>query len=351
MQIRATTMPNTARPASRRTNRGGFTLIELLVVVAIISILMSVLLPSLNTARDAARSLQCLSLTRQMVIAQVSYAAENQNYLPGFWTSGQRIVSTNGAAAVGTKTSTTPTTSWDWISPCLGDSLELSPNRAERTWQIFDRLRCPSAREFNTEIFGTAGDRADFIEVEQRRGRFWQVSYLAPASFHMLRIPAAGGSPGNGYSHNTPFTLPASYVPRLDRVGASSKKVAVADGTRFFEYRSSGRGGIGGVLDFDVSPTTSFYSSFTSSGPIFHAANEYGRGRSGTQGSDLHLRLSMRHRGLSINAGFFDGHSETLKSERTWGDPSLWYPSGSTYSGSEATPEVQAAYEVGQAVN
>lgn len=333
-----------------RTSRAGFTLIELLVVVAIISILMSVLLPSLNTARDAARSIQCLSMTRQLVMGQLSYAAQNQNCIPGYWTSGQRIIKPDGTAAVGDTFSTMPTTLWDWISPSMGDSMDLSANRAERTWQIFDILRCPSVRDVNTEIFGTAGDRPDFVQVEQRRGRYWQVSYLAPSSFHTIRNPNQNGTGGNGYAHNDPFRPPASYSPRIDKVGPASKKVAVADGTRFFVY-GSGRGGIGGHLDFDVSPLAREFGAFTSSGPIFHAAREYGRGLTDARGADLHIRLSMRHRGLSINAGFFDGHSETLKPEQTWGDPSLWYPSGSTYTGRSATPEVSEAYQAGQTIN
>jgi prepilin-type N-terminal cleavage/methylation domain-containing protein/prepilin-type processing-associated H-X9-DG protein len=60
----------------------GFTLIELLVVVAIIAVLISILLPSLNSARDYAKTITCSSNLRQIGIAINSYALENRDSLP-----------------------------------------------------------------------------------------------------------------------------------------------------------------------------------------------------------------------------------------------------------------------------
>ncbi|HEX7010082.1 MAG TPA: DUF1559 domain-containing protein [Phycisphaeraceae bacterium] len=58
-----------------------FTLIELLVVISIIALLISILLPSLSSARAAARTLQCLSQQRQIGIAFAAY----QNAYDGFF--------------------------------------------------------------------------------------------------------------------------------------------------------------------------------------------------------------------------------------------------------------------------
>lgn len=60
----------------------GFTLIELLVVISIIALLIGILLPSLNGARDAARQIGCASNLKQMGIAYHVYASETKDQLP-----------------------------------------------------------------------------------------------------------------------------------------------------------------------------------------------------------------------------------------------------------------------------
>ena len=62
--------------------RNGFTLIELLVVVAIISLLISILLPSLRRAKDLAHRTICASNERSLVTALLSYACEFDDWLP-----------------------------------------------------------------------------------------------------------------------------------------------------------------------------------------------------------------------------------------------------------------------------
>jgi len=63
-------------------HRSAFTLIELLVVIAIIAILASMLLPTISTAMEASRKVQCASNLRQIGVAAIAYFGDNNDSLP-----------------------------------------------------------------------------------------------------------------------------------------------------------------------------------------------------------------------------------------------------------------------------
>jgi prepilin-type N-terminal cleavage/methylation domain-containing protein/prepilin-type processing-associated H-X9-DG protein len=60
-----------------------FTLIELLVVIAIIAILAAILFPVFAQAKESAKKAQCLSQSRQIGLAMIMYATDNDDNMPG----------------------------------------------------------------------------------------------------------------------------------------------------------------------------------------------------------------------------------------------------------------------------
>jgi prepilin-type processing-associated H-X9-DG protein len=128
-------------------------------------------------------------------------------------------------------------------------------------------------------------------------------------------------------------------MPRLDLIGRGERKIAAADGTRY----DASDGPNASHLDFDPDASPDWYGSFVDSGATYDGSTAYGRGPNSSAAPDR-WKMSFRHTGNLMNAGFFDGHAGPVKSRDAWRDASLWYPTGSRYVGGGGTAEADQYY-------
>jgi len=168
----------------------GFTLIELLVVIAIIAVLISLLLPAVQQAREAARRTQCKNNLKQLGLAMHNYHDSYNQFPPGYVFDPNRAVGTQNPGNI-----------WGWIAFLLpmmdqttvynqcnfgkgfGGGLDSNGAQTASTstaspvvvgpdLQVIAALRCPTDRGLpNTFYRGTAagtivvGARSNYVGV------------------------------------------------------------------------------------------------------------------------------------------------------------------------------------------
>lgn len=212
---------------ARLRNGGGFTLIELLVVVAIMSLLMSILLPSLSRAREQARTTKCLSNLRHLMITTQLYLNENGDRFPLFGRHIHRpnveIAVTCGWSYGGTRTDPFWDDVMDGMVAFMADERPLNkimfPGGLEPDAEI-PELRCPSDRASYCRIDGAGPQSPDTplpIGTYDDVGTSYQFNHSAivgitPDPFECENPIFCAGEAAHALFHESRGGFPALFV-------------------------------------------------------------------------------------------------------------------------------------------
>jgi prepilin-type N-terminal cleavage/methylation domain-containing protein/prepilin-type processing-associated H-X9-DG protein len=339
------------RNKSFRPRQAGFTLIELLVVISIIALLISLLLPSLSSARRLGQRASCLAALRNVAKGVHEYGADNDDWIIGSPDGSGAYLADEGTAwgaAVQT---------WDWMGPMaaqFGLPLIL-PSKGDVASVIrrFNDLRssgaflCASNRFLAMKYSGSAVDA----------GAGWMVSY------NTQRLQLSSGpwpTSGIGTSH----VAPNNWQPRIGKIGPPAEKIFCGDGARYArcsdapDYDLSVKAGAGGT-DSDAGS----YSAYTASWDRCRAPGNSGAPGGHTPGGTDARMYAYRHSTgeppvgapanvYRANFAFYDGHVDSLGDLEST-SPFMWLPSGSqiTSTASEMWPDTISHFSLGESVD
>jgi len=176
--------------------RAGFTLVELLVVIGIIAVLVSLLLPALNKARQQAADLTCLSTLRQFQLGSQMYAELNHGYYVPI------LVDMPAAPA--------PSTWWSEDEQTR-KALGITPFKEIYYGQANRRLICPNASLALLNGYGR-----DYYPIRQTYGMNFQ-DFMDP-SIPQLYLYGVGVYPAKTW-----------IAYRIGQVRHAADKIAIAD--------------------------------------------------------------------------------------------------------------------------
>jgi len=260
------------------TRRAGFTLIELLVVIAIIAVLMAILMPTLNRAREQGRRAVCLNHMKSLTLCWIMYADENDDRL----VNGEAYWAPNDNPSAPVPTGGPHQGERYWVGNDCASGYGQGEQRplevqieAIRAGALFPYAkdekvyRCPTGirgemRTYSTAygmngcfdapgtFNGTAGVRVDRTVLMVKRRA--EISVPAPA-YRLVFLDEGRISPDSYAVH---YLIPQWWDPPFVRHGDGTN-VAFADGhSEYWKYRGKETIEAGKQVNppYNYSPTT-----------------------------------------------------------------------------------------------
>lgn len=326
------------RRSSWLARREGFTLVELLVVIAIIGILVALLLPAVQSAREAARRTACTNNLKQLGLAALNFESVN-NHLPAGYLSGQSFLSP------GSLGSTTKPHQWSGVLPSLLPYMESGNtyDRLTQTWRIgadeydvgywenseawaaaqtrLSTLLCPSV-PIETPSYGYAQRFWPVLGPKNQIGLTWGSTYTPDTQLAMTHYRGCAGVYGE-YGKDTIYSQ-TEDVFLNDLVGVLStrsktKLAQVTDGTS----QTIMFGESPGLIGEGKQPDGSVYSGlilgvpWVAASPLQGYFGIYvGQQNKGTATYQTHWAYyGSLHQGGAVQFAFVDGSVHTLSAD------------------------------------